>query len=140
MIKLLCLRFVRIKYLFNFDLRPRSNVLLSQSLIHFLLTSKKFQMKRFYSLMLAVAVGVSFRAVGQSTLTLVDNANINSNCNGYLLILPQGYNPAAATTYPTIFFFMGINSTGPGTTGSLQSLITSSPANPPSQPNPQIGN
>jgi hypothetical protein len=96
-------------------------------------------MKRFYTLMLAFACCVSFRALGQ-TVTLKDNANINANCNGYIEILPQGYNAGSPTRYPTIFFFMGINSDGPGTTASLQGLITGSPANPPTQPSPNPGN
>lgn len=140
MIKLLCLRFVHIKYVFNFGSRPHSNILL----FHFLdlnssIRQKKFQMKRFYTLMLAFACCVSFRALGQ-TVTPRPNENINANCNGFLQILPQGYNSAAPTTYPTIIFFMGINSDGPGTLASLQALITGSPANPPSQPNPNPGN
>src|SRR5688572_16851823 len=96
-------------------------------------------MKRFYTLMLAFVFCVSFRALGQ-TLTLKDNANINANCDGYIEILPTGYNPSSPTTYPTIFFFMGINSRGPGTLASLQNLITGSPANPPTQPTANPGN
>src|SRR5215204_684073 len=87
---------------------------------------------------ITLLIACSCLGVSGQTLSLRPNVNINSNCNGFLEILPQGYNPAL--TYPTIIFFMGINSDGPGTSVSLQSLISGSPPNPPSQPDPNPGN
>jgi dienelactone hydrolase len=84
---------------------------------------------------LLFSIGLS-NLSAQSVLTKKPNININSNIQGFLEILPSGY--TTAQKYPTIFFFMGINSTGPGTSASLETMIT---AKVPPDPEPTtLGN
>ena len=67
----------------------------------------------------------SLSATAQGVITKRPDVGINSNCNGYLEYLPEGYATNTSQHYPLMVFFMGINSTGPGTDASLQNLFGS---------------
>jgi hypothetical protein len=59
---------------------------------------------------------------GQATQTKRPNVSINTNCNGFLEYLPSGYS-SGSERYSLMIFFMGINSTGPGTDASLDKFF-----------------
>ncbi len=68
---------------------------------------------------------IPLSSFSQATLTPRPNVNINSNLNGYLEILPSGYNPSdPSVRYPLLIFIQGLGSTGSGDLASLQSMIT----------------
>src|SRR3954467_14569982 len=68
-----------------------------------------------------ILTGLSFQVFSQAVQTKRSNVPINSNCNGFIEYLPSGYN--TGEKYPLLIFFMGINSTGPGTDASLENMF-----------------
>src|SRR5215203_2948452 len=56
------------------------------------------------------------------TLTEKPNTPINEMINGYIEVLPPGYNPAGSTTYPLLIFLEGQSQFGNGGTLELKNL------------------
>src|SRR5215212_11346649 len=73
--------------------------------------------KKFYFLCgIAVVLLFASANVSAQTQTLVSNANINADCNGYWEYLPQGYDPNGTTLYPLFFYMHGLGEVGNGNT------------------------
>lgn len=89
---------------------------------------------KFYPLYAAIAllvaalptIFVDAQPQANPTQTLKPNANINTDCNGYVEYLPQGYDPAGTTKFPLIVYFPGISQSGNGNT-DLSSLLDINP-------------
>jgi hypothetical protein len=77
----------------------------------------------FQFLVLTVA---SFTANSQGVQTFRPNVPINSNCNGFIEYLPEGYS-TSGQTYPLLVFLEGIGETGDGSLADLQKLLNNGP-------------
>ena len=77
------------------------------------------------SLFLAFAVP-SLTANSQGVQTFRPNVPINSNCNGFIEYLPEGYS-TSGQTYPLLVFLEGIGETGDGSLADLQKLLNNGP-------------
>jgi hypothetical protein len=89
-------------------------------------TQKTLDMKsvmknaRWCFLCIGLLVAFSTTVLAQGTLTKRANVAINSNVNGFLEYLPQGYDPGGATRYPLLLFINGLNTQGNGSDAALE--------------------
>src|SRR5215203_3116712 len=75
---------------------------------------------------LAFLLSTAYSANGQGVQTLRPNVAINSNCNGYVEYLPEGY-ATSGQTYPLLIFIEGNGETGSGSAADLQRLLANGP-------------
>ena len=77
---------------------------------------------KFYTVCFVACLSLSVKAFSQtgtyynSVLTEKPNTPIDSMINGYIEVLPSGYDPNSSTTYPLLIFFEGISQLGNGGT------------------------